>query len=144
MSPEQNKAVLRRVVDEAFNQRKLDVFDELVADDFVGHHLPPGLPPGREGLKAFMRAFWTAFPDIHFTFEDEVAEDAKVAGRGHFAGTHQDEFMGVPPTGKRVDVKFHDIWRFENGRWAEYWGQADTLTMLQQLGALPTPESHTP
>ena len=138
MSPEQNKAVLHRIVDEAFNQRKLDVLDELVADDFVGHHLPPGLPAGREGLKAFMNGFFTAFPDIHFTFEDEVAEGGKVAGRGHFVGTHQAEFMGIAPTGKRIDVKFHDIWRFEDGRFAEYWGQADTLTMLQQLGAIPT------
>src|SRR5919108_1822660 len=140
MSAEQNTALLRRIVDEAFNQRKIDLFDELVADDFVGHHFPPGLPPGREGLKSFMRTFWTAFPDIRFMFEDEVAAGTKVAGRGHFVGTHHGEFMGIPPTGKRIDVKFHDIWRFDNGRWVEYWAQADNLTMLQQLGAIPTPE----
>lgn len=139
MQTEQNRAIFGRIVEEALNNRDLKVLDELVAADYVGYNLPPGLPPGPEGVKQFFQSFWAAFPDIQFTFEDDIAEGDKIAGRGYYTGTHEGDFQGIPPTGKRIHVQFHDLWRFENGKWAEYWGQADLLGLMQQLGAIPTP-----
>lgn len=139
MSTEKNKAVFHRIIEEGLNKRDTKVFDELIAADYVGHNLPPGWPSGREGFKKFVAYFWSAFPDVRFMFEDDVAEGDKVAGRGYFAGTHKGEFQGIPPTGKQINVKFMDVWRFENGKFVEYWGQADFLGMMQQLGVVPTP-----
>lgn len=139
MTTEQNKKVFHRVIDKALNGRDTRVFDELAAPNFVSHALPPETPPGPEALKQFFTYFWTAFPDIQFSFEDEVVAGDKIAGRGYFTATHNGEFQGIPATGKKIKVAFMDVWRFENGKWVEYWGQADSLSMLQQLGAIPGP-----
>lgn len=139
MSTEQNKAVFRRIVEEGLNKNDTKVIDELFASNLVDHDLPPGTPPGPEGSKGKFAYFMSAFPDIHFTFEGEVAEGDKVAGRGYFTGTHKGEFQGVPPTGKKINVKFMDVWRFENGKLVEYWGQPDVMGLMQQLGAIPSP-----
>lgn len=139
MSTEQNKALRRRIVEEGLNKQNTKVLDELFAANLVDHDLPAGTPPGPEGSKGKIAYFKSAFPDIHFTFEGEVAEGDKVAGRGYFTGTHQGDFQGIPPTGKKINVKFMDVWRFENSKLVEYWGQPDVMGLMQQLGAIPTP-----
>jgi predicted ester cyclase len=132
-----NRAAFRRVIDEGLNANNATVLDEVFAPTMVDHDLPKGTPPGPAGSKAKIAAFRTAFPDIRFTFEGEVAEGDKIAGRGYFTGTHTGSFQGMPPTGRSVKVRFMDVWRFENGKVVEYWGQPDVMGLMQQLGAVP-------
>jgi steroid delta-isomerase-like uncharacterized protein len=140
MSAEQNKEAMRRVVEEVFNQGNLSVADELMAPDFVEREeLPPGLPRGREGVKAMTAMLRSAFPDFRATIDDMVAEGDKVVVRQTWSGTQQGEFLGVPPTGKSVSFGVIDIVRFAGGKAVEHWGVMDAMGMMQQLGAIPTP-----
>ncbi len=98
----------------------------------------PGFAPTREGVTAFFRMFIAAFPDLRMTAEDVIAGGDKVVARVRVAGTHKGAFMGMPPTGRRIDVQFIDIIRFgDDGLAREHWGVFDQLGMLQQLGAIP-------
>jgi steroid delta-isomerase-like uncharacterized protein len=133
----ENKIIFKRIVEEGLNQRNMKIFDELYAANFIHHDLPPGTPQP-QGIKDRFTYFFSAFPDLHFTFEGEIAEDNRIAGRGYFSGTHKGEFNGIPPTGKAIKVNFMDAWLFENGKVEEYWGQFDLMSLMQQLGALPT------
>ena len=106
MPTEQNKELVTRMIEEIFNRGNVDKADEFLASDFVEREeLPPGLPPGREGVKQLAIMMRSAFPDLKGTIEDAVAEGDKVVVRWTCAGTHSGgEFMGVPPTGKKVSV----------------------------------------
>jgi predicted ester cyclase len=139
VSPEQeNHAAFQKILDKAINGHDVNALDDALTPDCVDHDLPPGAPRGPAGTKAKLGAFLTAFPDIKFTFENEVYQGDKLAGRGYFVGTHKGTFNGIPATGKQVKVKFMDLWRFEHGKLAEYWGEPDVFGLLQQLGAIPT------
>jgi predicted ester cyclase len=139
MSTEENKAIVRRLIEEGMNQGKVSVFDELIAPNYVNYDFPTPTP-GREGFKqVIFGLFMTAFPDMHVTVEDEIAESDKVATRGYFSGTHKGEFMGIPPTGKQIHVKYNDMWRVENGELVENWIQMDMPGLMQQLGVAPAP-----
>jgi steroid delta-isomerase-like uncharacterized protein len=129
---------VRRAYD-LINARDLDAFGELLADDFVEHEeLPGGGPPTREGVKDFFRMEIAAFPDLAMTVEDVIDGGDKVVARVRFTGTHQGELMGMPPTGKAVDVQLIDIMRFgDDGLVHEHWGVFDAIAMMQQLGAVP-------
>ena len=85
--------------------------------------------------------YFTAFPDLQITLEDMIAEGDKVVSRFMGRGTHQGEFMGIAPTGKRVEATAISIMGLEGGKLAEEWEQVDMISMLQQLGAIPTPGS---
>jgi steroid delta-isomerase-like uncharacterized protein len=140
MQTEQNKALFRQFVDDVFNQGNTSVIDELVAPDFVEHEeLPPGIPPGREGFKQMLMMFRSAFPDFKATIDDMVAEGDKVVVRMTWTGIHKGEFMGMPPTGKRVSMGVIDIVRFDGDKFVEHWGLMDSSSMMQQLGAVPEP-----
>lgn len=140
MTTEQNKATFRRFVEEVFNKGNVDMVDELVAPDFVeNEELPPGFPPGREGVKQLTRMMRSAFPDYKATIEDMVAEGDKVTVRMTWSGTHKSEFMGIPATGKRVTFGVFDIVRFSNDKFAEHWGLMDDTSLMRQLGAVPAP-----
>lgn len=134
---EENKAFMRRFYAEVFNAGKLELIDELLAPDFVDHEEMPGLPPTREGVKQAFAMFRNAFPDLQVTAEDMMAEGDKVVARITMTGTHQGEFMGLAPTGKKIAVSGIDIIRFAGGKAVEHWGQTDTLSLMQQLGAIP-------
>ncbi len=134
---EENKAVVRRMLEEAINQRNMDVLDEIFAPEFVDHTAVPGQAPGVEGLKQFFAMMDAGFPDFHAVVEDVIAEGDKVAVRFTFHGTHQSEFMDIPPTGRRVAMPGIDILRVVDGKVAELWGQEDVLGMMRQLGAVP-------
>jgi predicted ester cyclase len=138
MSTDQNKAIVHRIFDEVVNKGNLGVADELLAADYVNHDFPAPAP-GAEGFKLVATMFRSAFPDIVVTFEDELAEGDKVVTRGRFEGTHKGEFMGIPATGRRVSIKYLDIWRLENGKCKENWVQMDLLGLMQQLGVIPAP-----
>lgn len=139
MSVEQNKEMFRRWIAEGWNRGELSVVDELYAPAYVSHSFPPDFPPDREGLKRFVTALRTAFPDLHWTLDDMVGEGEKVIARFTGTGTHHEAFMGIPATGKSFSVGGFLQARFEGGKWAEDWVSWDQLGMLQQLGVVPTP-----
>jgi steroid delta-isomerase-like uncharacterized protein len=139
VSAEDNEKLIRRFYDEGWNENKLEVYDELVTEDFVDHQALPGLPPGREGFKMLNVIFRSAFPDITVKPETIVAEDHKVSCRWTSSGTHQGELFGIPPTGKHVDVTATVMYRVENGRLAEGWINRDDVGMMRQLGIIPSP-----
>jgi predicted ester cyclase len=139
MSTEENKVLALRLVEEVINQGRMTTIDELIAADAVDHSLPPGLPPGREGVKLFLGMIRAAFPDIHETIEDTLAEGDRVVTRSTWRGTHQGAFLGIAPTGKQVSVTGIDISRVASGKFVEHWQAADNLGLLQQLGVIPPP-----
>lgn len=136
MSTEENKAVIRRAYDEMWNQRNVDVVDELTTEDMLNHAAPPDKQRGRQSLKDVVRMFEGAFPDFRYEVEDTVAEGDKVAVRDVFTGTHEGDFMGIPATGNRVTMEAIHIFRFEDGRIAEHWVARDDLGMMRQLGVV--------
>lgn len=138
---EQNRAVLDRFDEEVFRQGHLDAIDELLAEDFVEHDPPPGLAPDREGVKEFFRGLQAGFTDQVYTVHDQIADGDRVVERWTLTGTHAGQWLGIPPTGKRVMVTCIDISRLEAGRIVEHWSQADLLGLFEQLGAFPAPES---
>lgn len=138
---EQNKMLARRAVEEVWNRGDFAVVDELVASDIVVHaSTPAGEIHGAEGIKQFYAALRKAFPDIHFTIEDQIAEGDRVVTRWTARATHTGEFQGIPPTGKQGRLTGIDIDRFANGKVVECWPNADELGLLQQLGVLPAPQ----
>jgi steroid delta-isomerase-like uncharacterized protein len=132
---EQLKEVYRRIID-AISRGDADGLDELVAPGIVDHNPIPNQVAGRDGFKQWMAAARTAFPDLRGTVEDVIAETDRVAARVTWHGTHGGEFMGVRPTGKRVSISAFHLVRFAEGRAVEWWGMADLLGTLQQLGAI--------
>lgn len=137
MSAEENKAVIRRAYEELWNERNVEVVDELVAEDFLNHAAPPDRQRGRRSLKDVVRMFEGAFPDFRYEVEDVIAEGEKVAVRDVFRGTHEGDFMGIPATGNRVTMEAIHIYRLSGGRLAEHWVARDDLGMMRQLGAIP-------
>ncbi len=137
MSAEENKALVRRFVDEVQSRGNIDAIDELCSPEFVNHSAPPGVPSNCEGVKHLTAMFRQAFPDSYFTVEDMIAEGDKVATRKTFHGTHQGEFMGIPPTGQQVSIGLIDIVRVADGKVVEHWSMGDNLGLMQQLGIIP-------
>jgi steroid delta-isomerase-like uncharacterized protein len=130
-------ATMRRLYD-LINAGEIDGFGELLAEDFVEHEETPGLEPTKEGVKQFFHMYKAAFPDLRMEPQDVLVAGEKVVARARATGTHQGEFLGLPATGKRVDVQLIDIVRFgDDGLAREHWGVFDALAMLQQLGAIP-------
>jgi steroid delta-isomerase-like uncharacterized protein len=138
MSVEENKALFRRMVEEVFNQGNVSTIDEFLAPNFIEREvLPPGTPGGLEGIKLLTMMFRTAFPDFHVRIDDMIAEGDKLVARTTWSGTQLGEFMGIPPSGKRVSFDVIDIIRLVEGKGVEHWGVMDSSTMMQQLGAIP-------
>ena len=136
---DKNKAIVRRLFKEGFNQGNLDLIDELASPDFVDHSAPPGAPTTREAWKQGAVGMKAAFPDVHIHIEDEIAEGDRVVSRFTAHGTHQGEFMGIPATGKEIHVNGILIFRLADGKLVERWEQADTMGMMIQLGVVPPP-----
>jgi steroid delta-isomerase-like uncharacterized protein len=131
-------SVTQRRLYELLNAGDIEGFGALLADDFVEHEETPGLAPTKDGVLEFFRMYRAAFPDLRMDPEDVLASGDKAVARVRATGTHKGEFMGMPPTGKSVDVPLIDIMRFtEDGLVREHWGVVDMLTMMQQLGVVP-------
>ncbi|HLZ62395.1 MAG TPA: ester cyclase [Ktedonosporobacter sp.] len=140
MSIEKNRAAFAAIPIELFNGGNLAATEEYVRADYVEHMpLPPGLPSGLEGLKAFVTMVRSAFPDFHYTIQSVIAEGDLVAGSLIADGTNTGPFMGMPPTGKHITWTEMHFGRMVDGKLAEHWGVVDQLTMLQQLGVIPAP-----
>ena len=139
MSTKRNKAIARRVWEEVINEGNLSLLDEIVAKDVVDHSAVPGTAQGREGVKQMISMYRNAFSDFHATLEDLIAEEDKVVQRVTVRGTHTGELMGIPPTGKDIEISAIHISRFEDGLEVEHWSNADIMGMMQQLGVAPEP-----
>jgi steroid delta-isomerase-like uncharacterized protein len=133
---ENNKSLVRQFVEECQTRHNLGAIDQYMAPEFANHSAPPGLPTDREGVKMQFSMFFGAFPDLHAIIHDQVADDDKVVTRKTLRGTHQGEFMGLPPTGKTVDIAVIDILRVREGKITDHWNNVDQLGLMQQLGAL--------
>ena len=140
VSTEDNKALVRRFVDEVQSAGNTGLIDEICSPEFVNHSTPPGTPTDREGIKVVTAMFRGAFPDSYITVEDMIAEGDKVATRKTFHGTHEGEFMGIPASGRVVSMGLIDIVRISQGRVVEHWAMGDSLGLMQQLGVIPQPE----
>ncbi len=139
MGAEENRKLTMRFYDEVINGRDLELFDTLVADDFVEHEMMPGMPEGKAAPRAMMEMLWAGFPDIRFSAEGVVAEDDIVAVRGRMTGTHTGTFLDIPATGKAIDVQFMDFIRIRDGKAVEHWGVTDASAMMEQLGMMEPP-----
>ena len=133
-----NKAIIRRYLEEAWNHRNLGIFDELAAPNYARYLSGQTSPLDREGAKQRISSFHQALPDLHLTIDDLLAEGDRVAFRITISGTQHDTLMGVAPTGRRVTFSAIDITRLAGGKIVEHWGQMDVFGLLQQLGASPT------
>jgi steroid delta-isomerase-like uncharacterized protein len=123
---------------ELINAGDIDGFGELLSEDFVEHEAAPGLEPTKAGVVQFFRMYRAGFPDLRLEREQFFTNGDTVAVYYRASGTQSGEFMGIPPTGKRVDVHGVDIVRFgEDGVAREHWGVFDAMTMMQQLGVVP-------
>jgi steroid delta-isomerase-like uncharacterized protein len=137
MAAEDNKVLVRRFYEDAWNKHNPAVVDEIYAADFVDRSPDiPGIPHTREGLKQFMGVYLRAFPDATITVEDQLVEGDRVVTRWTGRGTQTGEFMEMSPSGKKVAVQGVQIDRFSGSKIVESWTLFDQLTMLQQLGAV--------
>lgn len=117
------------------NQHDPDLVDRFVAQEYRNHN--SFVADGREANRAFWTGFFAALPDLTATMEDLIISGDRVVGRFIYRGTHTGDFMGVPATGQPVEMRSIDIWRVENGMFAEHWDELNTLQMFQQMGVLP-------
>ena len=132
MTTAKNKATVRRIIEEIINEGRLEMVDELIAEEYVDH---AGGPHGCDGYRQSVAVVRAAFPDLQMTIEDLVAEGDKVVARLSIKATHGGVFMGIEPTGKPVSFCGVGIMRIIDGKMVERWNHSDILTLLKQLGA---------
>jgi len=145
VSEEKNKVILRRFVEEFWNQRKLHLAEELFAPDCITHQLrlgeaAVGMPRSPESVKREATAWLSGFPDLKFVLEKIIAAEDEVVAYCTMCGTHSGTWMGVPATGKKVSVPIITIHRIAGGKIAEDWVLVGSLLLFQQLGMVPTTE----
>ena len=136
MTIQENKALVRRFVDEIFVKGSFDAVDELLADDFVGHTWP-STGDGKADLKRAIERVSQGLTDSTFTIEDMIGEDDRVAVRLTASARHTGDFMGMPASGKTYTIGEIHIFRVTDGKVVEHWHQFDSMGMMRQLGALP-------
>ncbi len=139
MTREQNIAAQEKF-GEGVNTGNFDVFDEVVAPNALDHDPAPGQGRGPDGFRSFFSTMRTAFPDFGVEVEHVTATDDDVAIAYTVTGTHEGEFQGISPTGKKINVRGCQIGRFEDGKLAERWGSSDELGILEQLLADGDPD----
>jgi steroid delta-isomerase-like uncharacterized protein len=132
-----NKAIARRFLDELWNRENFVAVDQLLASDYDGHSSTEIRGP--DGSKKFVSKLRIAFPDFQFKVVDQVAEGDKVATRWKICGTHEGEFQGMPPSGKRIEMTGITIFRIAGGKLIEGWTNEDALGVLQQIQAISMP-----
>ena len=138
MSAEGNKALVRRFVEEFWNEGNMSAADELMAPN-AEIHMPTGEVVNIDGLKSFAGTWRESFPDWHSTFEELIAEGDRVAERWTGRGTHLGDMWGIPPTGKRVEGPGSVFYRIVDGKIVDFRAQFDMLGLMQQLGAIASP-----
>jgi steroid delta-isomerase-like uncharacterized protein len=139
MGDQENKDLVRRFDAEVFNGHNLEAADGFIADDAVEHDPLPGFGNDKQGAIGTIGQILDAFPDMQSEITQLIASGDKVAINSTFRGTHDGDFMGVPATGKSIEVNGIDIVRVENGKFVEHWGIFDAMSLMQQIGAIPPP-----
>lgn len=138
---EENKAIVRRWFEEVMNQGDLNAVDMICTQCAPSFVVNKGVlddaPGGLDGVKAVVQSLRTAFPDLEFTIEDQIAEGNKVVSQMTVSGTHMGDMMGLPPTNKRMTINGVSIWLVGEGKLVEEWVSWDTMAMMRQLGAIP-------
>jgi steroid delta-isomerase-like uncharacterized protein len=134
MGAVENKAMANRFIEEVLNKGNLSVIDQFATPNLIDHQTPPGMPAGRDGIRAFISGFRSAFPDLHYTILDTIAEGDKVVQRSTARGTMKGDFMNMPASGKSAQWEEIHITRFADGKAVEHWAVVDQLGMLTQLG----------
>ena len=139
----ENKSIVRRLYEEVWNKRKLDLVDELISPSHALHDAnTPGSQIGPVAYKQQVVRLTKAFPDLHFEIHDMLAEGELVAFRSTMTGTHHGPFQGRPPTGKQVSVAHMHFVRLINGKASDLWHVWDTTGLMRQLGAAaPQPQA---
>jgi steroid delta-isomerase-like uncharacterized protein len=136
--PTENKAIVRRLYQEVWNERKLDVVDTLLS---ASHALQdPEISASQVGPKLYKRRVvevTTGFPDLCFTVEDTIAEGEKVVACWTISGTHKNEYMGIPATGRKVAFEGITVHHIKNGKILDSYTRWDALGLMRQLGAIP-------
>ncbi|MFI6832292.1 ester cyclase [Kribbella sp. NPDC050241] len=120
---------------EMLNTHKPDLVDRFVAEDYVNHN--DFVADGREANRQFWTAFFTGLPDLAVTMEDLIISGDRVVGRFIYRGIHTGDLLGIPASGKPVEMRSIDIWRVQNGMFVEHWDELNLMQMFQQIGALP-------
>jgi predicted ester cyclase len=137
-SPDENKALMRRFIEEVWNKGNMQVADEIFHPAATSPSAPQ-LPPGPAGVRMIAETFRSAFPDFHMTIEDLIAEEDIVVARFTQGGTHRGTFMGAAPTGRQVQFTEIGILRVGGGKVVESWYETDMLSLYQQVGLIPQP-----
>jgi len=136
--PMDNKSIVRRLYEEVWNQRKLKVVAELIsASHALNDPIVSGAQVGPELYKRRVVELTTGFPDLCFTLEDTIAEGEKVVTCWTISGTHQNEYMGIPATGKKISLEGITIHHIKNGKILDSYARWDVLGLMRQLGAIP-------
>jgi steroid delta-isomerase-like uncharacterized protein len=137
MTIEENKKFMNYFIEEVINKKNLNAANDIVSEDFTEHIPFPGQGPGREGLKFVLNSMFAGFPDMKWMVHEQIAEGEKVVTRFTWTGTHKGEFMGIPPTNKRVEVWGVVIDVVRNMLFSESRIIMDNIGLLQQLGVMP-------
>ena len=127
-----NEKTMRRLVEEVINNKSLAVIDEIIHPEYV-YRTPGQELHGRQALRELFTSYHAAFPDLHVKIDDLVCADNKAVLLFKLTGTHQDELMGIPATGKQVNINGMICSHIENGQIIEEWELLDQLTLFQQL-----------
>ena len=135
---EENKALDRRWWEEVWNQGSISSYQELASRDFVMHNTPQGITGNFEGIRQANLNLRTGFPEHRFEIDAQVAEGDRVVTLWTWTGTHQGEWLGIPPTGKQASIQGMSLQRYQNGKIVESWLAVDMLPFLQQLGVAPS------
>ena len=139
MSVEENKAVVRRYLEEMVNGADYAVAEEIIAPDYVNHTAGGGIGSGRAGYVQGLRALHTAFPDWHVTIEEMIGEGDVVMDRFTLRATHNGSANGIAPTGRRIETLGMHTWRLADGKLAEGWYVTDALPhVIAALAPAPT------
>ncbi len=139
MSLESNKALISEFISQVLNQKRLDEIGNYIPEDFTELDPLPGQQQGRDGLKQTLAGLFTAFPDMFWTIQEQIAEGNMVVTRFTWTGTQQGNFLGIPPTGNKVAVKGVVIDKIAAGKVSESRILMDSLGLMQQLGVIPMP-----
>jgi steroid delta-isomerase-like uncharacterized protein len=140
--PPDNKQIVYRFIDECWNQGKLNVVSELVADKCRFHDpVFPSLTSGAENMRNHIESSRRGFPDLKFTIDDTIAERNEVVIHWTANGTHKGVFLGMQPTNRKAAVSGTSIYRIEGSKIVEEWANWNLMTMMEQLGVTMTPQS---
>jgi len=120
---------------EMTNTHNPDLVDRFIAETYLNHN--DFVADGREANRQFWAAYFTGLPDVSVTMEDLVVSGDRVVGRFTYRGTHTGDLLGIPASGKPVEMRSIDIWRVADGMFVEHWDQLNLMQMFQQIGALP-------